>query len=202
MGSTTHSASELARQCLTKFDEVLLRGVFSESQWAENQRADFNLWVDAVGAMAGKRASLDARFESRWRELALTKNLLVKLSGYLDNCLDADHEDILEGGKQNIDAAIENLASIAVAIRQTGRKSRLLKADKGFNPANLGDLRTHLECIALIRPTLSAESCQEHHENDPLWWQDEIKGNLTSLQRRLIEANLRRRNRFLYAQRH
>ncbi|KAJ5235397.1 NACHT nucleoside triphosphatase [Penicillium citrinum] len=179
MSTTTQSVSELAHQCLSKFDEALFGRVLTQNQWAENRRADFNLWVDGVGAMAGKGPL-----------------------SMLDSSPDADDEDILEEAKQNVDATFDNLASIAVAIRHTGRKSRLLKADKSFDPNILDDLRTHLECITLIGRTLSAESHQEHHENDPLWWEDEMKGTLTPLQRRLIEANLQRRNRFLYAQRH
>lgn len=55
-------ASELAVQCLAKFDECIHREALAHNQWADNRRADFNIWVDGVGAMAGKTASLDARF--------------------------------------------------------------------------------------------------------------------------------------------
>jgi hypothetical protein len=35
-----------------------------------------------------------------------------------------------------------------------------------------------------------------------MWWKHEMDVQLTPLQRRLIDANLQRRNRFLYAQKH
>ncbi|CAI6092141.1 unnamed protein product [Clonostachys chloroleuca] len=56
--------------------------------------------------------------------------------------------------------------------------------------------------MALLRRTSPKEEFPKHHEDDPAWWQSEIEGEPTPLQDRLIEANLRRRNRFLYAQRH
>ncbi|KAF4442361.1 hypothetical protein FALBO_17299 [Fusarium albosuccineum] len=202
MESTTLSTLELASHCLAKFDETLSIPALTHKEWAENRRADFNLWVDGVGAMAKKKASLDARFESRWRELALTQNLLLRLSAYLEDYLDAEEREVAEEAKANVDAAIENLASIALAIRRTGLKSRLIKADKNFDPITVDDLRMHLECIIRIRPPPPDNEDQEYDQKPPLWWQVDMNRALTPLQQRLIQGNLQRRNRFLYAQRH
>ncbi|KAH8659649.1 hypothetical protein BGZ61DRAFT_403753, partial [Ilyonectria robusta] len=150
--------------------------------------------------MAGKTASLDARFESRPRELILTKNLLFQLGYYLEDALTATDERELEEVKRNVDTSIENLASMAIAIRRTGRKSRLVRADASFNSASLDDFRKHLEFIVRLRPTLPGYRHPSHHKNHPHWWQRHLSAKLNPLQQRLIEANLRRRNRFLYAQ--
>ncbi|KAH6973708.1 hypothetical protein BKA56DRAFT_105064 [Ilyonectria sp. MPI-CAGE-AT-0026] len=195
-------ASELAVQCLAQFDECLLNHALAHNQWADNRRADFNIWVDGVGAMAGKTASLDARFESRPRELILTKNLLFQLGYYLEDALTVTDERELEEVKRNVDTSIENLASMAIAIRRTGRKSRLVRADASFNSASLDDFRKHLEFIVRLRPTLPGYRHPSHHKNKPHWWQRHLSAKLNPLQQRLIEANLRRRNRFLYAQSH
>ncbi|KAM5341693.1 hypothetical protein ACJ41O_014724 [Fusarium nematophilum] len=213
MNTAGQSVSDVANQCLVRFDKILLKPALAHNQWAENRRADFGLWVDGVGAMARRKASLDARFASRERELALAKSLLVNLRNYLDDCLTTDEEELLKEAKLDVDTAIDNLASIAVAIRQTGWKSRLAKADKGLDHSRLGDFEAYLKCVVLIRPTLPGEASSgeqkdggpgwwEDHQRDSLWWQKEIGGDLSPLQKRLVEANLRRRNRFLYAQQH
>ncbi|KAH7121586.1 hypothetical protein EDB81DRAFT_952291 [Dactylonectria macrodidyma] len=196
------TAEQLASRCLASFDECLKREALTQNQWAENRRADFSLWVDGVGALAGKNASLDDRFVSKPRELVLTLNLLLQLQNYLEDCLSATERTQMEEAKRNADAAIENLASMAVAIRRTGRKSRLIRADNGFKSTALEDLRIHLKCIALIESTLADREQHGDRQETPLWWQDKINAKLSPLQHRLIEANLRRRNRFLYAQSH
>ncbi|KAH7243134.1 hypothetical protein B0J15DRAFT_404337 [Fusarium solani] len=201
MASSVQTASGLTSQCLCQFEACLARQILSHGQWVENRRADFNLWVDGVGAMSGKGPSLDARFEPQGRELKLIKGLLVKLRNYLAECLEAEEGPPLVEAKRSVDAIIDNLASIAVAVRQTGRRSRLSRADRSFDPTTLEDLRTHLQCIVLVRQCPQDQECVKQY-NRPPCWQRHIKGRLTTLQRRLIEANLRRRHRFQYAQRH
>lgn len=197
------SVAEVTHQCLGQFDDVLEKSKDDHDRWAENRRADFNLWADGVGAAARYKASLDARFASRPRELILTRSLLLRLNGYLKNFLSATDDKALKESKEYIDLAIENLAAIAIAIRQTGRRSRLIKADKRFDPTAQDELKTHLTCLILLRVTTSEEEVLSGgHRDHPQWWQREIKEELMPLQQRLIEANLRRRNRFLYAQAH
>ncbi|CAH0028837.1 unnamed protein product [Clonostachys rhizophaga] len=221
MGLSTQSAANLAEQCVKRFDQTLEIPSLAKNQWAENRRADFSLLVDGVGARARQHASLDSRLESREHELALIKTIFLNLKSYLGRCLTAVEEEPLKVAKQDVDAAIDNLALIAVAIRQAGKRSRLSKADRSFDRATLVELEIHLTCMALLRrtsfkeefptyheddaPSVSGEKPTEHleqHKATPDWWRSEIDGEITPLQDRLIEANLRRRNRFLYAQRH
>lgn len=200
MDNSAPAVAQLAPRCLSLFDKTLSVPILSQNGWAENRRADFNLWADSVGAMAYEKASLDSRFEHGRREIKLTISLLSKLMFALEECLKPEDVAYLEKAKKNVDALIENLALIASAIRRTGRKSRLGKADKTYDPSAVEDLQTHLRCISLLRPSTLEGTASE--EREPLWWSKEISGELSSLQHRLIEANLCRRNRFIYAQKH
>ncbi|RSM09533.1 hypothetical protein CDV31_007639 [Fusarium ambrosium] len=135
--------------------------------------------------------------------MTLIKGLLARLRDCLEECLASEEEGPLYEAKQCVDAIISNLASVAVAVRQTGRRSRLIKADRRFDPVSLDDggLREHLQHMILIRQRQSDPNSAER-ENHTEWWESEIKKTLTPLQKRLVDANLKRRHRFQYAQRH
>lgn len=87
-----------------------------------------------------------------------------------------------------IDVILGQLARIAVAIRRSGVRSRLQKADSSFKIEEHNELKDHLQAVVLYRPGMSSA---EFNKSKP----DEV-------QRRLIKCNLRRRHRFLYMQRH
>ncbi|PKK41953.1 hypothetical protein CI102_14008, partial [Trichoderma harzianum] len=93
-------------------------------------------------------------------------------------------------GKQMkaIELMLDQLARIALAVRRSGRRSRLQKADQRFKPEDHSDLQTHLVTILLAHPDILKE------QTDP--------ARLSEIQQRLVRCNLKRRNRFLYAQRH
>ena len=110
-------------------------------------------------------------------------------------------ENDIEEAKRGIDEMTDNLAWIGSAIRQSGTKTRLQKADEYFKHDISGkdkwqcdQLRAHLICIMVSRPTESAKS-KDYPRN---FHSIELQG----MQNRLIEANLRRWHRFRYAQRH
>lgn len=94
----------------------------------------------------------------------------------------------LHENMQNIEMMLDQLSRIAVAVRQSGRRSRLQKADQRFKPEEHKDLQKHLITVLLACPELSKEQI------DP--------SKLSKVQQRLIHCNLKRRNRFLYAQQH
>jgi hypothetical protein len=94
----------------------------------------------------------------------------------------------LQDNMEAVEAMLNQLARIAVAVRRSGRRSRLQKADQRFIPEEHEDLESHLVTILLARPGCSKEQL------DPR--------QLSDVQRRLIRCNLKRRNRFLYAQEH
>lgn len=81
---------------------------------------------------------------------------------------------------KDVDVILDQLARIAVVIRRSGTRSRLQKADRTFNPEDYQELNTHLTSVILSRAPSA----------------------LSLVQSQLINGNLKRRHRFLYAQRH
>jgi hypothetical protein len=94
----------------------------------------------------------------------------------------------LQKNMQDVEMILDQLARVAVAVRRSGRRSRLQKADQRFKPAEHEDLQKHLTTILLARPEFSEEQIHA--------------SKLSEVQQRLIHCNLKRRNRFLYAQQH
>ena len=131
-------------------------------------------------------------------DLALVKNILIMLDDSLEYYAGlAENDAASDGGIQNIDSAIKNLALIGVAIRRTGKASRNRRADRTFNPDEHQELRTYLECIVVLRPT---EEGLFRQTQDGRYVSEVDAPKLSDLQKRLIEANLRRRHDFLLAQ--
>ncbi|KKO98054.1 hypothetical protein THAR02_09840 [Trichoderma harzianum] len=223
------SVSSLTQQCLDKLREAVGQKNDSEHQdHLENRLAGFNLWVDNVGALAKSGASLDSRFRSRPDDLDLVKNILNLLSDFLDEYKDAIHNGLsIDEPLLDIDSAIRNLAKIGVAIRRTGKASRSRRAYQSFNPDEHHDFRRHLECLILLRPNetqpqlselgissvnelIDAASDKSSEKTDILEtkleqlaksrMEDLASSKLNEIQRRLVDANLRRRHNFLLAQ--
>ncbi|KAI0377864.1 hypothetical protein F5Y04DRAFT_263425 [Hypomontagnella monticulosa] len=198
MNLSDTSIASLTQKCVKAFKICLTLSELMDDRWAENRFADFNLWVDGVGALAAPRASLDYRFESKPMELTLVKSLLVMLNDFLEKCAHyarTGESTSADEAIENVDSALGNLALIAVAIRRTGKRSRLQKADSKFKPDDHTELETFLRFVILyrrFRKGSSFEACE-----DALG-----VPTLSPPQKRLIEANLRRRNRFIQAQRH
>jgi hypothetical protein len=184
MDFTERSVAYLCKGCIELFKQCQTIDA-KASQRFENRLADFNLWADGVGAMANEDASLESRFGSRSDDLAVVKGVLAMLLEFLNDCLELSRSGRpITEAVDNIDLTLKDLAFLAVAIRQTGKRSRLKKAADTYDPKNsqdLKDLRAHLEF--LLRNHL-ADGC------------------LTPQQERLVEGNLRRRHWFLRAQDH
>ncbi|KAF5655147.1 1-phosphatidylinositol-4,5-bisphosphate phosphodiesterase [Fusarium sp. NRRL 25303] len=198
------TAWELSNKCLEAFqtcltfcspDTGLSNQQASHDERFEYRLADFNLWIDGIGALAPSKASLDARLSERPIDLSLVKGNLVMLFQSLEDCLNLLNENgSLEDTLLDIDSALESLVTLSLAIRRTGRRSRLHKADRLFNPEEHAELRKHLEAIIVLRP--GSGPCFRDNE-----FRTEVK-SLTPLQNHLITANLKRRNRFIQAQLH
>ncbi|KAL7930204.1 hypothetical protein V8C35DRAFT_324624 [Trichoderma chlorosporum] len=108
-------------------------------------------------------------------------------------------------GKQMkaIELMLDQLVRIAVAVRRSGRRSRLQKADQRFKPEDHNDLETHLVTILLARPDSSGGPFNSFELNNPSNLKEQTDpARLSEIQQRLVRCNLKRRNRFLYAQRH
>jgi hypothetical protein len=97
----------------------------------------------------------------------------------------------LEHAQLEVDQILDHLVRVGTAIRKSGSNARSQKADRLFNADDHSDLFRYLAVIILSRGSKDARDF------------DLIRpGLLSSVQERLVKANLRRRNRFLYAQRH
>ncbi|KAF5574534.1 1-phosphatidylinositol-4 5-bisphosphate phosphodiesterase [Fusarium pseudocircinatum] len=198
------TARDLSSRCLEAFqicltspsaDPSLSNQQASHDERFEYRLADFNLWIDGIGALAPSKASLDARLSERPIDLSLVKGNLVMLFQSLEDCLNLLEADgSLDDALKDIDSALESLVTLSLAVRRTGRRSRLHKADRLFEPEEHTELRKHLEAIVLLRP--GPGPCFQDDE-----FQTKIK-SLTPLQSHLITANLKRRNRFIQAQLH
>jgi hypothetical protein len=207
MSRTSISILKLTESCISKFDELLAAYTQSPQriESLESRLADFNLWADGVGALAKPGASLDSRPHGRVNDVALVENILIMLADSLDyyanvaedkaNYDETDVDDAL----QTLDSAIKNLALIGVAIRRTGQPSRNRQADKTYNPNDHQELRIHLECIILLRPT---EEALFHQKEDGEYVAKLDNSKMSDIQKRLVDANLRRRHKFLIAQKY
>lgn len=103
----------------------------------------------------------------------------------------------LSEAMNNVDFMLDQLARIAVAIRRSGTRSRLQKADRMFRPEDHKELRDHLIVVLLSQGPFSAKYTFSPERVDP-----SKLSKLSIVQMRLINSNLMRRNRFLYAQKH
>lgn len=97
---------------------------------------------------------------------------------------------------KDVEDSLNQLTRLTVAIRKAGTRSRLQKADSLFDPdgPQIRSLRRHLEFLILVRPDEHGGSYFSEEQLDST--------RLSPIQLRLIDANLMRRNRFIYAQKH
>ncbi|GAW14127.1 hypothetical protein ANO14919_035210 [Xylariales sp. No.14919] len=197
------SLADMTRSCLEGGRQVIQRLEGKDKIYVQTRLADLRLWADSVGATAQAKASLDQRFQHRPDDVYLIRGLLFMLQGFFSKCvIAADNKSDIKDIISNIDSTIDSLAILGVQIRQGGRRSRLRKADNSFdkNREKYHKFRAHLACIIASRPTEDGRPVNEGREIHSVDYFANLK--LTSIQERLIEANLRRRHRFLEAQRH
>ncbi|KAK3682966.1 hypothetical protein B0T22DRAFT_522568 [Podospora appendiculata] len=96
----------------------------------------------------------------------------------------------------NIQTILQELARISMAVRKSSSKYRFQKADASLREEDYDELKSHLTCLMLIPSSgLFGKGLDVGSETrfNP--------ERLTSLQRRLIHANIVRRNRIHYATR-
>ncbi|RAK89626.1 hypothetical protein BO79DRAFT_227827 [Aspergillus costaricaensis CBS 115574] len=175
-------------------------------EWAENCLADLKLWANGAGALKVGKASLDARLTSNQD----AKDFVRIRSDFL---LGADgHGDGLGQAMQDVKSIIGQLSRIMTSIRKAGINARIQKADGSYDPGHpqVEALKNHLQLLLLLlsRPRYNG-TLQAETSSHGVLLVSSIDGtivseprSLTVIQRRLIEANLKRRHRFLYAQRH
>lgn len=92
---------------------------------------------------------------------------------------------------------LQELFQIVIAVRRSAAESRLRRADHSFDEHRYGELRDYLTII------IKAGSLpQFDKEHGFITYNTVQERPLDEIQARLVTANLRRRHRFLYAQKH
>lgn len=179
--------------------------------------ADFNLWASGSGALANRYWSLDTRLAEEPNVHAVILNLLRLLKKLLGKCqhqeerpaflddgdsipeiVSNDHipvsrnlgdEEINSQGLldtlDRIKRLITHLVRISLAIRRSGTQARLEKADGEFQKDRHGELESFLKFVVAVN------ALGMRYE----------EARLNPIVDRLIQANLRRRHRFLYFRR-
>lgn len=94
-----------------------------------------------------------------------------------------------------VELLITQLVRISIAIHRSGARARLERADQTFSANRHLELRDHLYLLIYTNtlPRAKIASGNIHLGRN--------SKDFTSIQLRLVDANLRRRHRFLYAQR-
>ncbi|KAJ5564558.1 hypothetical protein N7513_000800 [Penicillium frequentans] len=190
------SITETTRQCFRQFALCVEKLSGPQNVYIRNCHADFKLWVDSVGAVAQGRGSLDSRFSHRPDDMYLIKELIKMLQVILTECITASSKETTDEVLEKIGSILRDLIAIGVAIRRSGRKFRLQKADASFdhNRDKYRDLQAHLAILVTSSPSEGPRTLDYQDKSDP--------SQLSPIQHRLVEANLRRRHRFLEMQRH
>ncbi|KAK2800230.1 hypothetical protein FQN50_008194 [Emmonsiellopsis sp. PD_5] len=198
-------------------------------EWARKRLADFNLWASGSGASAGERASLDERLASKPDARVVVTNLLLLLQRLLVHCQrvgtggaeetpilsdhvvaqddyydrsddsdsssDDSNPDIpLSKATDDVEAIINQLVRISIAIRRAGIPARLERADHAFDPARHRELWDFLALLIHLTTLSEDDKRLGRLKAGP------PPSSMTGVQSRLIEANLKRRHRFLYAE--
>ncbi|CZR61670.1 uncharacterized protein PAC_11567 [Phialocephala subalpina] len=200
---TEASTATVTRLCLEGFQKCIQQLQDKNKIHIQTRLADLRLWADSVGAAAQAKASLDWRFQHRPNDIHFIRGLLSMLEGLLKECfIAANNRSDVRDAIANIDATVDSLAFIGVQIRRSGRKSRLRKADDSFDETRdkYRKLRAHLACVITSKPTREGRPKDEGKEIHSVDYFANLK--LPPIQERLVEANLRRRHRFMEAQRH
>lgn len=197
------STSRTARACMREFEQCIEHMEGPQKTAFETRLADFRLWVENVGATAQAKGSLEWRFQDRPEDIRIIQGLLLMFEGLLHTCSGAvENEQGFSSLIISIDATIDSLAFIGTQIRRSGRKSRLNKVDECFDQKRheYSDLRAHLACILTAKPTETGRPKEDAQLNQSI--DHFLNISLPPIQERLVEANLRRRHRFMEAQRH
>lgn len=174
------SISDRAQACISKLGHCPYLHINGYDVMLESRLVDLHLWAVQAGE------------DTASHKILLVELYLIMFHGALDNYLSKlNANESTEKAIENIDYYIENLSTIEnTTVNHTGNVfPRRCRVDSSFNPEDYAELRRHLECIILLRPS-SAGLPERPNPSD-----------LTPVQQRLIEANLMRRHRSAIAQR-
>ncbi|KAK8059236.1 WD repeat-containing protein 88 [Apiospora saccharicola] len=194
--SSRHRASLDARLSVNKdardFIHNLLRALHNTLEQCKDlaQGKDWLELTEGRGRSQDVEPSSESRSFSPWSTPSdLSSNEDSATSKIEPGMLDELHE-----AKRSVDAILNQLVVNGVLIRRAGNRSRLQKADKTFAPEKYDDFRKFLETLLLSQGPHTTSDTFTPAFFDP--------SKLSGAQKGLIHANLKRRNRFVYAQKH
>lgn len=117
-----------------------------------------------------------------------------------DDTDDSDYDSDEQGPvcirttKRETEGIINQLIRISIAVRRAGTQARVKRADSCFKPDRHGELHRLLTVLLYANTSTTGSRLEGWADSNPLSFQP------TEVQSRLILANLRRRHRFLYAE--
>ncbi len=152
------------------------------SQWWARSHRDTHADNEPRSRSSRKRASSDRRTSrslSPWSDQSSVGSALGERSG-----------GRLAEAMIGVDSTMDQLNNVGFAIRRAGSQLRMLKADSRFDLSTHSNLDTFLRFWVMVNTRTGTPGAEVELQT------------LSPIQLRLIETNLIRRNRFLYAQRH
>ncbi|KAL6822101.1 hypothetical protein J3E69DRAFT_382669 [Trichoderma sp. SZMC 28015] len=181
------SIIELRRECASAFEACMRHEDLLEHEWAKNSFADFNFILGSFGVRSAANASPDILLDSEIYNRPELHSNLTELKDFLAGCIRcAEAQSNIDEATKKVDSSLKELLQTMETINSLEMRSRFEQGDDRFKPEEHEDLRIFLTTICL----------QQHTKND----MSTKVSELSEAQQRLIEVNLRRRNRFLQAQ--
>ncbi|KAK7973459.1 hypothetical protein PG988_007593 [Apiospora saccharicola] len=209
------------QRCQALFDTCQEQYVAAKDDWIDKSSAAFNWWSLGIGAAKSGHSSLDHRVQTRNDVRTVIVSLLDSLKTSLENCIEIaknrnkkqkGQDDTSHLGEQEyyITKTLQYLSKISASIRRSGTKFRHQRADRllEYNAPKLEEFRRYMCSIILVGPSkmrLLNSLLQRHTlTGDITWYKVWItlkayftdEQRLSPVQKRLIHANLVRRNRF------
>ncbi|KAF9779083.1 hypothetical protein IL306_002663 [Fusarium sp. DS 682] len=108
---------------------------------------------------------------------------------------------LLKEAMEATEDILDQLIRLGFAIRKSGTTSRLRKADSSLKEADYEGLKTHLAMLLMAEAEKKDDNSKKTTLQRTLDFQKGYE-KLTSEQKQIIVANIRRRHRFNYARRH
>ncbi|KAL7905793.1 hypothetical protein GGI35DRAFT_123193 [Trichoderma velutinum] len=206
---STSSIIELYGQCTSAFESCMRHEGLMEQNWAKYSFADFNFIFDCFRLPYAPRPSLDRLLDSGASNRFMLHRNLTKLEAFLAGCISyAEAQSSTDEATMNVGWSLKILATIAQSIIPRGTRFLLARADIMFKSEEHEELRAFLGIVCLRQHTRNGFGAEAQHDVarlETLSTDECIKISeglkLSEAQQRLIEVNLRRRNRFLQAQR-
>lgn len=191
MDMYTSSVFDLTKACQAKFNECTSYSCLQEHEWADNQRADFNLWATAVGATT----DLDTRFQSQPDRLTGLKGVLMMMNNSLGKCMHgAKSKSPVGEGIKAVESSFENLMLLAAPL---SRGSRIEHAGRLCEEEDHGGHEAFLRSFFPRGSPANEESTAELNSTSTEEHVGQQAGGLSTAQSRLLEIGLRRKSRFL-----